>query len=308
MEAAHLVERIESVHVADAGVGQIATLIGDLGRMKGWIARTEAAAAHRAGQLEAAGQASSATDLLSRGTKTSRSSAEKTQRRGDALANTPGIEKQLGDGRISTEHADALASAAGKLDDEQRQALFDRDEELAGKAAGQTPSQFARTLARAVQEITADDGIERSEQQRKEATLSHGINADTGMGWIRADLHPDDYQKVETRLDAEIKAMKRIAEYEGLSYGQLASIALVGLVTGGRLKAQPPAVVSVMIDFETMVNGIHADTVSEYADGAPVPPETVRRHACNANIIPIVLGSDGMPLDVGRGARHATPA
>jgi hypothetical protein len=35
---------------------------------------------------------------------------------------------------------------------------------------------------------------------------------------------------------------------------------------------------------------------------------TARRHACNASIIPAVLDSAGMPLDVGRGARHATPA
>ena len=64
----------------------------------------------------------------------------------------------------------------------------------------------------------------------------------------------------------------------------------------------------VLIDFEMLVSGVHADTISEYSDGDPVPPDTVRRHACGAKIIPVVLDSNGMPLDVGRGARHATPA
>lgn len=43
-------------------------------------------------------------------------------------------------------------------------------------------------------------------------------------------------------------------------------------------------------------------------DGEPLAPSTVRRLACDAEIIPMVLSSTGQPLDVGRGARLATPA
>ncbi|MFK7918336.1 MAG: hypothetical protein AB8G14_09690 [Ilumatobacter sp.] len=308
MDVARLIERIERVDVASASVGELASVMGDLGRLKGWVGSTEAAAAHRAGELERSGQASSAADLISRGTKTSRRSAEKTQRRGAALAQAPGVEQQLAAGRISTEHADALATAAGKLDDEQRSALFERDEQLARRAASQTPAQFARTLSKAAAEISLDDGIERSEQQRRAATLSHGINADTGMGWIRAELHPDDYQKVKRRLDAEVNAMKRLPKHEGRRYEQLGADALVALVTGGRAASRVPAEVSLLIDHQTLSSGPHADTVCEYSDGNPLPAETARRHACDAKIIPAVLDSIGMPLDVGRGARHATLA
>ncbi|GAA1671547.1 HNH endonuclease signature motif containing protein [Fodinicola feengrottensis] len=42
--------------------------------------------------------------------------------------------------------------------------------------------------------------------------------------------------------------------------------------------------------------------------GAPISPEGVRRLACDADIIPIVLGSDSVPLDVGRNERLITPA
>lgn len=308
MEVARLIERIERVDVASASVGELASLMGDLGRLKGWVGSTEAAAAHRAGELERAGQASSASDLISRGTKTSRRTAEKTQRRGDALAQAPGVAQQLASGRISTEHADALATAAGKLDDEQRDELFGRDEELAQRAVSETPAQFARTLAKAAAEISLDDGIERSEQQRRSASLSHGINPDTGMGWIRAELHPDDYQKVKRRLDTEVNAMKRLPEHEGRRYEQLAAEALVSLVTGSRSVSRVPAEVTLLLDYQTLVSGMHADTVCEYGDGNPLPAETARRHACDAKIIPAVLDSASMPLDVGRGARHATPA
>jgi len=37
-----------------------------------------------------------------------------------------------------------------------------------------------------------------------------------------------------------------------------------------------------------------------------VPAETVRRHACDAEIIPVVLDGEGRPLDVGRSQRLAT--
>jgi Domain of unknown function (DUF222)/HNH endonuclease len=42
--------------------------------------------------------------------------------------------------------------------------------------------------------------------------------------------------------------------------------------------------------------------------GIPVSADTVRRWACDCQVIPMVLGSHGEPLDVGRASRTATPA
>ena len=47
-------------------------------------------------------------------------------------------------------------------------------------------------------------------------------------------------------------------------------------------------------------------TVCETFDGQPVPPESVRRIACDAVIIPIVVDGDGVVLDHGHGRRMAT--
>jgi hypothetical protein len=41
--------------------------------------------------------------------------------------------------------------------------------------------------------------------------------------------------------------------------------------------------------------------------GELLAPETVRRMACDASIIPVVLGSRGEVLDLGRTGRLATP-
>ncbi len=47
-----------------------------------------------------------------------------------------------------------------------------------------------------------------------------------------------------------------------------------------------------LIDCATLTEGRHDDSVCEYSDGTPVPVETARRHACDAHLIPVVLGAD----------------
>lgn len=42
-------------------------------------------------------------------------------------------------------------------------------------------------------------------------------------------------------------------------------------------------------------------------DGTPVPASVARRMACEAGIIPLVLGGDAIPLDLGRTRRVASP-
>lgn len=44
------------------------------------------------------------------------------------------------------------------------------------------------------------------------------------------------------------------------------------------------------------------------SSGAPIGAETARRLACDATIIPMVLGAHSEPLDVGRAKRLVTPA
>jgi hypothetical protein len=49
-----------------------------------------------------------------------------------------------------------------------------------------------------------------------------------------------------------------------------------------------------------------AGIVCELEDGTPLPVATVRRLCCDANLLPVVLGGDGVPLDVGRARRLAS--
>jgi hypothetical protein len=62
--------------------------------------------------------------------------------------------------------------------------------------------------------------------------------------------------------------------------------------------------VSVAIDFEALKQHTHGTTET----GEEVSGEGVRRMACDAEIIPVVLGTIGEVLDVGRTQRLVTPA
>ncbi len=62
----------------------------------------------------------------------------------------------------------------------------------------------------------------------------------------------------------------------------------------------------VLIDLATLQSGLHADSICELSDGTPLPVSVVRQMACEAEIIPILLGSNSQALDIGRGARLAT--
>jgi len=62
----------------------------------------------------------------------------------------------------------------------------------------------------------------------------------------------------------------------------------------------------VTIEYERLAGAVLG--AGHTLDGTVLSPQTVRKLACDASIIPIVLGSESQPLDVGRTKRLVTPA
>jgi Domain of unknown function (DUF222) len=298
---------IDGIDVEHAGTGVLASGFTNIRLIRGYLDAKEAEFARRQDLLAATVGARPAADALAQANKTTRRTAERAAARAATLGDTPELAKHLIKGNISGEHVDVLTNAAKGLDTDRRAELLDLDGELALAAASKTPEQFGRHVRKTIHQLSDDDGITRSEQQRDEACLVLGINEATGMGEIRGQLHPDDWQKVNRRIDAEIAALLKTDAYKGKSRAQLAAIALVSLVCSTRTASRVPAEVAIHIGIDS-INGVPgAPRFGEYIDGTPVPAATVRRYACDANIIPIVLNGDGIPLDVGRAQRLATP-
>jgi Domain of unknown function (DUF222) len=75
---------------------------------------------------------------------------------------------------------------------------------------------------------------------------------------------------------------------------------------GGAAPATTKAQLVVTIDHERLGEAIRGAGLT--LDGQVISPQTVRKVACDASIIPMVLGSQGQPLDVGRTKRLVTAA
>jgi len=75
---------------------------------------------------------------------------------------------------------------------------------------------------------------------------------------------------------------------------------------GGDAPAQTKAQVFVTMDYQDLRDACGSGTV--LGNGTLLAPETVRRLACDAAIIPMVLGTQGEILDLGRTRRLFTPA
>ncbi len=71
-----------------------------------------------------------------------------------------------------------------------------------------------------------------------------------------------------------------------------------------------PARLLVTLDHQTLTNDLQAHGIATgvgtTADGTDLPPDTLRRLACDAEVIPAVLGTHGEVLDVGRTRRLVT--
>ncbi|HSM65350.1 MAG TPA: DUF222 domain-containing protein [Ilumatobacteraceae bacterium] len=312
MSVATLVERLEQLAVDQLDAGGVAGRMRDLQRVKGFVAEVEHALARRADELAEAGSGAPASEVLGRTGNCSPREAARVARRAETLGEMPTLSTQLRKGRIGTEHADAIATVAGRLDGADRAALLSLDDELAVTAASSTPAQFRRHVERVADQLAADRGIERAERQRRATTLSTGIDDQTGMYWLRGEFDPESGARLFRAIDAETRSLaSRAAPRPDAAdtppRSQLAAHALVGLVTSAARSRRPGRTeLLALVDLDTIVNGLRADSTCELDDGTELPVETIRRLACDAHIIPVVLDGEGVPLDLGRSRRLAS--
>ena len=308
MSLSELVERLQRLDPSQLDAGAVAAGFRELERLKGFVAETEHALVRRSNVLAAAGSGAPAGDLIERAAHCSPREAQRITRRAEVLGSLPAMSAQLGKGRIGAEHADAVAGIAHRLDETDRFTLLSLDDELARAAAASSPAQFRRFVTRLVDQLAADRGLERAARQRAAATLSKGINDDTGMYWLRAEFDPESGARLFRAIDAEVGSLtKQQTPDDNADRQQLAARALVTLTTSTNRAKRPGRVeLLALVDLTTLTTGLRDSSVCELDDGTEIAVATMRRLACDAHIIPVVLNGDSVPLDVGRSQRLAT--
>ncbi|MFD0920444.1 HNH endonuclease signature motif containing protein [Saccharopolyspora rosea] len=230
-------------------------------------------------------------------------------------ADLPATAHALRAGEISLAHARVVVDGMRKLpswcDARSREEI---ERVLAGQAHALSPRELAR-LAERIRYLHDEEGALADEDYQVEAReLHHSVGAD-GMTVIRARLDresgakfravfeplaaprpqedgaPDPRTAAKRNADAFAGVLDRLLDAEWLPR------------PGGQ---SPQLTVTVGFDDLRKDVGDAARMPGTLdATGQPITPENVRRIACDADVLPVVLGSDGVPLAVGRAERTA---
>lgn len=158
-----------------------------------------------------------------------------------------------------------------------------------------------------------DRGLERGlDHLRTQRTLSSAQHVQ-GMCWYTLALDPESAARFEAALDPLSAPPPTATEPDLRAAGQRRADALVALVAravtaGQGVPAQAKAQLVVTIAWNDLAQAVRGSgAVPGRCQSAVLDPETVRKVACDAQLIPMVLGSDSVPLDVGRAKRLVPP-
>ncbi len=177
--------------------------------------------------------------------------------------------------------------------------------ELVEQAASTSVDAFARKVRDLARRISRDEGLRHHEKLRSQRAVRRWMDRE-GMCHTQISLDPEADARLSAAFDAAVAAEKAKPD-NGRSFDQLHADAFMAMVTSTPVPgARHHAELLMLIDLETARTGLHEASICETYDGQPLPPATVRRLACEANIIPIVLDGDGRVVDVGRAKRLAT--
>jgi hypothetical protein len=213
-------------------------------------------------------------------------------------------------GHINLEHAEAITHTVRSVEPEIRDVV---EKELTVAAECTDPS----SLGRFCREIRSRFGPETAEQAAARRYDSR---------WVRLTETFDGMHRIDGMLDPTSAAALKTAltplltpagSADTRSHAQRTADALVSLAEmnlAGRWLpehgGEKPQVVVTIPWTELKANlDTHATNGSTAAiNGLPITPATARMIACDAGIIPAVLGSDGEVLNLGRRQATWTPA
>jgi hypothetical protein len=233
----------------------------------------------------------------------SRSSAATLVRTARRLQTMPLTQAALIEGEVGFAKAVLLASAAHRSD--KTIEVFARDEQvLVDHARRLTVDQTAVMLRHWL--LAADP--DREQRERAEGDRLHVSSTFDGTTVLDGVYTSEDGAVIKAAVDAEYERLWRAERASGdptRTAPQRRAAALAEVIRRAVGSEPGRPTITVTIGLDDLANSTGTGHVDE--TGEPVHPETVRRLACDARIIPVVLGGRSEPIDVGRAARAVTP-
>ncbi|MEO6412620.1 MAG: DUF222 domain-containing protein [Pedococcus sp.] len=183
--------------------------------------------------------------------------------------------------------------------------------------AGQHGPRGCRMVRPALLAKYGQDGELQAQQDagRRFVSLSQPVEDGTGIAEYRLVLDVEGKAVLEAALGPLSAPRPVDGERDLRSSDQRRGDALMTLVrravaAGESVGTNPKAQLIVTMDWGSLASGVRGagTTVGGSDTGTVLAPETVRRLACTAALIPVVLGSESEILDQGRAVRFFTPA
>lgn len=298
-----------STHPASMNRDELAEYLAHLQVVRSWVDAAEISANRRGRELADAGSAGSAESAHIRAGNRSEREARTVTDRTDLCDHMPSFESALSAGTVSSGHVDAIARAAGRLDDVGRDRLAASAEAYLDQATRSTVDAFDRAMreaARAINAATAGDtAADELSAQRSRSNVKRWVDRGTGMHHTLLELDPLRDAALWTAIDTQLAADRSVNGNSKTPWSELRVQAVVNAVTASGGTDRRPEV-GVLIDYQRLVDTATATGLCETVSGIPLPAETVRRLCCDAEVYPIVLGTASEVLDAGRMRRTAS--
>jgi hypothetical protein len=253
-------------------------------------------------------------ELVAHGGLTSREAREVVSR-GLVTEAAPEMGAVLASGDTTAAHVDALGRGL-KIAGAERDAFMAYLPELVEASTTMTASQFDQLVKETAKSVVTDDGLSTFERQKRETFFKMRNEAD-GCLSVSGKFDPISASILKSKIGRVVEAMFHSGDkevpvevmpwIEPNDHRQ--AQALIALVNGASESVSDVPVraeIVVHVDLETLQHGLHAGGTCRTALGADLPVETVRRLACEAEILPVVLDGRSVPIDVGRSKRLAT--
>ena len=264
--------------------------------------------------------------------------------RAEAIRLMPSFGAALEDGEVTPEHVDAVARGLKKLGEKSGLLVACQDRLLA-EASFLTVPRFAKFVENLAGSLDQQSENDRFDHQRRVTQLKMWEDHKTGMIKLAGQFDPERGSRLWTILDGAVECIfhSPIAVDAGVGVDpndHRRALALCNLVEAGADESivngpdltgagpqaenfydQPESIIDmglgnvggrvnteivVTIDLQTLVNGLHQGSVRRDTNGVDLPVDLIRRMACDAGIVPMVLNGDGVVIDVGKAKRLAT--
>ncbi|WP_394613463.1 DUF222 domain-containing protein [Lentzea sp. JNUCC 0626] len=206
----------------------------------------------------------------------------------------PGVAAAMAEGELSEDHVEVLAEAMAGLPSV-------AEEHVVGYALQHEP-RSAKAFCKELAYRLDQDGPEPREPEPIQPRNSLRRQWKGGRYLLSADLDAETGAKLDALIDPLAKPepgdLRMAPEREGDALCEVVDLALRG--SGDRIHGGDRVQLTVTVDYDKLREGIGTALLD---NGDRLPMSRVRRIACDAAVIPAVLGSRSQIYDVGRKTR-----